>query len=174
MNKNLIWIIIPVLLIVGALAYFNQGIVTNSFKSITSMTTTTMKKTLTNGLTVEDLKKGEGAEIQSGQTATFHYTGTLEDGKKFDSSLDRGVPFATKIGVGQVIKGWDIGIAGSKEESLDAMKVGGKRKLTIPYSLAYGEAGIPGTIPEKATLIFEVELLGVNGEVEMKNVEMKK
>jgi len=83
-----------------------------------------------------------------------NYTGTLMDGTKFDSSLDRGVPFSFTLGAGQVIQGWDIGVAG--------MKVGEKRKLTIPSSLAYGDTGTPGgPIPPKATLIFEVELLGV-------------
>ncbi len=104
-------------------------------------------------LQVEDIKVGTGATVKSGNTVSIHYTGTLVDGKKFDSSVDRGTPFETQIGVGQVIKGWDEGVVG--------MRVGGKRKLTIPYTMAYGEAGIPGVIPPKATLIFEVELLSI-------------
>jgi peptidylprolyl isomerase len=94
----------------------------------------------------------EGASPTKGQTVSVHYTGTLQDGKKFDSSVDRGQPFQFKIGVGQVIKGWDEGVA--------SMKVGGKRQLVIPPDLGYGARGI-GPIPPNATLLFDVELLGV-------------
>ena len=103
-------------------------------------------------LSIEDLKVGEGKEVTGGDYITIHYAGTLENGKKFDSSYDRGEPFQTRIGVGEVIEGWDMGVAG--------MKVGGKRKLTIPSSLAYGDRDM-GDIPPNSTLIFEVELLDI-------------
>ena len=104
-------------------------------------------------LTYQDLVVGTGAEAAKGMTASVHYTGWLTDGTKFDSSLDRGRPFPFRIGAGSVIRGWDEGVAG--------MRVGGKRKLTIPPALAYGERGYPGAIPPNATLVFDVELLDV-------------
>lgn len=103
-------------------------------------------------LKVEDLKPGAGREAKSGDRVNVHYTGTLLDGTKFDSSVDRGEPFPFTIGQGEVIKGWDQGVAG--------MKKGGKRKLTIPAALGYGERGSPPKIPPNATLVFEVELVG--------------
>jgi FKBP-type peptidyl-prolyl cis-trans isomerase len=104
-------------------------------------------------LEIVEVKVGTGAEAVSGKTVSVHYTGTLTNGSKFDSSKDRGDPFNFKLGGGQVIKGWDQGVAG--------MKVGGMRKLTIPSDLAYGDRGFPPVIPPKATLVFEIELLGV-------------
>jgi len=109
--------------------------------------------TTPSGLQYTDIKVGTGAQPQKGNTVKVHYTGTLKDGTKFDSSRDRGEPFSFIIGVGQVIKGWDEGVS--------TMKVGGRRKLMIPYTLAYGERGYPGAIPPKADLDFDVELLDV-------------
>jgi FKBP-type peptidyl-prolyl cis-trans isomerase FkpA len=112
-------------------------------------------------LQISDSKVGTGADATSGKEVTVHYTGWLYDrrspdrhGTKFDSSRDRGEPFTFRLGAGMVIRGWDQGVAG--------MKVGGKRKLTIPPDLGYGPQGYPGAIPPNATLIFEVELLGVS------------
>jgi FKBP-type peptidyl-prolyl cis-trans isomerase len=104
-------------------------------------------------LGVKDLVVGKGAEAKAGDTVTVHYVGTLTDGKEFDSSRKHNKPFDFQLGAHQVIKGWDQGIAG--------MKVGGKRKLTVPPSLGYGARGFPPVIPPNATLSFEVELLDV-------------
>jgi len=104
-------------------------------------------------LQVEDMVVGTGAEAIKGKLVSVHYTGWLTDGKKFDSSKDRGQPFQFPLGRGHVIPGWDQGVEG--------MKVGGKRKLTIPPELGYGAQGAGGVIPGNATLVFEVELLGV-------------
>ena len=109
--------------------------------------------TTPSGLKYDDLKIGTGAEAKAGQTVSVHYTGWLTNGTKFDSSKDRNDPFVFPLGAGSVIKGWDEGVQG--------MKVGGKRKLTIPPALGYGARGAGGVIPPNATLVFEVELLGV-------------
>jgi FKBP-type peptidyl-prolyl cis-trans isomerase len=103
-------------------------------------------------LIVEDVSVGSGREARKGDTVEVHYTGWLEAGKQFDSSRS-GDPFSFELGAGEVIKGWDQGVAG--------MKVGGKRRLTIPPELAYGSRGFPGVIPPQATLVFEVELIRV-------------
>ena len=104
-------------------------------------------------LVCEDLAVGEGDEATPGATVVVHYTGWLTDGSKFDSSLDRNDPFSFKLGAGMVIRGWDEGVKG--------MKVGGKRKLTIPPDMGYGAQGAGGVIPPNATLVFEVELLDI-------------
>ncbi|PJZ70532.1 peptidylprolyl isomerase [Leptospira perolatii] len=105
------------------------------------------------GLVIKEIKKGTGKEAFNGSNVTVHYTGWLTNGKKFDSSKDRGRPFSFDLGTGQVIRGWDKGVQGMKE--------GGIRKLTIPPELGYGSTGAGSTIPPNATLIFEVELLKV-------------
>lgn len=110
--------------------------------------------TTPSGLQYEDVRVGTGATARSGQQVSVHYTGWLTDGRKFDSSKDRGDPFCFGLGRGQVIAGWDEGVAG--------MAIGGLRKLTIPPQLGYGEFGAGGVIPPNATLVFEVELLGVS------------
>jgi FKBP-type peptidyl-prolyl cis-trans isomerase len=108
---------------------------------------------MTDKLKIEDLKVGTGAEAVAGKQVTVHYVGTLTDGSKFDSSRDRGKGFSFSLGAGQVIQGWDQGVAG--------MKIGGVRRLTIPSDLGYGDRGFPPVIPPRATLVFEVELLAV-------------
>ena len=110
--------------------------------------------TTASGLQYEDNPVGQGDEAATGQTVEVHYVGTFPDGRKFDSSRDRGRPFSFRLGGGQVIKGWDEGVAG--------MKVGGTRNLVIPPDLAYGSRGAGGVIPPDATLHFEVELLKVS------------
>ena len=108
---------------------------------------------MANQLKIEKLNTGTGAPAQKGKTVSVHYTGWLTTGEKFDSSVDRNEPFEFVLGEGQVIAGWDQGVA--------TMRVGDKVKLTIPSDLAYGDQGYPGAIPPKATLIFDVELLAV-------------
>lgn len=151
MNKN-ITISLAALVIIGIVGFFvvynkNQGPQSGKINNSENMT-----KFVKNGVQIEILKEGAGIEAKNGDTVAVHYTGVLENGTKFDSSVDRGVPFEFTLGAGQVIKGWDIGVLG--------MKAGEKRKLTIPSDLAYGSRGA-GVIPPNATLIFEVELIGI-------------
>lgn len=108
----------------------------------------------TPGIQIESIKVGTGRSPKKGEAVNVHYTGYFTDGKKFDSSVDRKEPFTFVLGAGQVIAGWDQGVA--------TMKIGDKVKMTLPPELAYGRAGYPGAIPPNATLVFEVELLGIN------------
>ena len=126
-----------------------------AFLAVLSFAAQDAKKTVTtaSGLKYVDVVVGKGASPTAGKQVTVHYTGTLENGKKFDSSVDRKEPFSFIIGVGQVIPGWDEGVM--------SMKVGGKRKLIIPPNLGYGTQGAGGVIPPNATLLFDVELLDV-------------
>jgi len=155
MNKNIIisLAVFVVFIGVGFLIFYNKNEEPKSNainNELNVVQTTKMNK---NGVQIEILKEGTGVEAKNGNTVAVHYTGILENGTKFDSSVDRGIPFEFTLGAGQVIRGWDIGVEG--------MKVGEKRKLIIPSELAYGTAGAGSAIPPNATLIFEVELLGI-------------
>ena len=130
-----------------------QSQTTNSMETQNQATQAVKKGQDVPELKIEDLKPGTGEAVKSGDTSTGHYTGTLLDGTKFDSSVDRGQPFSFTIGVGQVIKGWDQGLIG--------MKVGGERKLTLPSSLAYGDRGAGAVIPPGSALVFDVQLLEI-------------
>lgn len=146
-----------VVLVIGILALGIASLfifrITDSFLPAQKPTPTKiMDTTSAKDLKIEDIKVGSGREVKSGDTVVINYLGTLPDGTKFDSSYDRGEPFQTQIGTGQVIKGWDLGVVG--------MKVGGKRKLTIPPSLGYGQQAV-GPIPANSTLVFEVELVSI-------------
>jgi FKBP-type peptidyl-prolyl cis-trans isomerase len=153
-NQRIILAVIGGLILIALAAYlflsrtssFRQGQSSNTQEQALNITTDS-------GLQYQDLVVGTGAEAKAGDTVSVHYTGWLTDGTKFDSSVDRNQPFQFTLGKGNVIKGWDEGVAG--------MKVGGKRRLTIPPSLGYGASGAGGVIPPNATLIFEVELLAI-------------
>ncbi len=152
MKNTIITIIIVLVVFVGA--FMLLSVDTNQLNDINNSELDVQEQELNmENLKIEDMQIGEGPEVQSGDTIVIHYTGTLEDGTKFDSSYDRNQPFETPIGVGMVIPGWDQGVLG--------MKVGGKRKLTIPPELAYGQQGAGNIIPPNSTLTFELELLEI-------------
>lgn len=156
--KALVSVGIVIIVIAILVIAFKSVKVENNNSSVTSSPAASIDTKMNNStpsaeLQIEDIKVGTGAEAVAGKKVTVNYVGTLTDGTKFDSSIDRNQPFSFDLGAGEVIKGWDQGVAG--------MKVGGKRKLTIPASLGYGAAGAPPAIPGNATLIFEVELLKV-------------
>lgn len=150
--NNLIIIVIGSIIVAGVLIFMASPKPTTP-PSDNSTPSTTEVATSSSDLKIEDLKIGEGKEVKKGDTIKIHYTGTLTNGTKFDSSLDRREPFETKIGEGLVIKGWDEGVLG--------MKVGGKRRLTIPPELGYGDVGAGEKIPPGSTLIFDLELLEI-------------
>ena len=150
-NQRIAIIVIVVLLLVGV-AYLVWSAASN--KSVGNLPDLSNMTTTASGLQYKDTLVGDGAEVTPGKTVSVHYTGWLQNGVKFDSSLDRGQPFSLNVGLGQVIAGWDEGLVGMKE--------GGKRLLVIPPELGYGAAGSPPVIPPNATLIFEVEVLEVN------------
>ena len=136
-----------------ALSVFASTLGGGSIMTASGQQSNAQEVTTSSGLKYMDQVVGTGEVAVAGKTASVHYTGWLENGKKFDSSVDRGQPFSFPLGAGRVIKGWDEGVQG--------MKVGGKRKLTVPSDLGYGSRGAGGVIPPNATLIFDVELLGV-------------
>lgn len=142
------------IVVFGIFVYFIFGLNTSSSETQpTILNDNSISPTIdTKDLKIEDITVGSGSEVKNGDTVVIHYRGTLTDGTQFDSSYDRNEPYETPIGVGAVIKGWDLGVIG--------MKVGGKRKLTIPPSLGYG-AQDNGLIPANSTLIFELELIGI-------------
>lgn len=143
-----------IVILLSVIGYFAYGALTGGSSQATPSASETGMITTPSGLQYQDLVVGDGAQAAAGDQVSVHYTGWLEDGTKFDSSLDRNQPFDFNLGQGMVIPGWDEGVAGMRE--------GGKRKLVIPPDLAYGPSGFPPTIPPNATLTFEVELLKVN------------
>lgn len=152
-NLNIIITIILISIVFGSGYYFNKKI--NFSKQSGNQQVENNKSISTKKMvTIETTQQGQGEEAKNGDKITVHYTGFLTNGAKFDSSVDRGQPFQFILGAGQVIQGWEQGILG--------MKVGEKRKLTIPSELGYGESGAGGIIPPNATLIFDVEMIKIN------------
>lgn len=149
----IIFVIILILIAVGAYFVFFQKtqITSNSNQNQQISASYNIQ-----GMKVETLKQGSGDATKAGDVVTVNYVGTLQDGTKFDSSIDRGTPFKFTLGQNSVIQGWELGVLG--------MKVGEKRKLTIPSELGYGAQGAGGIIPPNATLIFEIDLLAINGK----------
>jgi FKBP-type peptidyl-prolyl cis-trans isomerase len=145
MSKSFLIGIVVMILIVGSIVGFFVFQTVSRTEQRSSVSSGEMK--------IEDLQVGNGSEVKTGDTISINYRGTLINGTEFDSSYKRNQPFETQIGVGKVIKGWDQGVIG--------MKVGGKRRLTIPPSLGYGEQGFPPAIPPNSVLVFEVELVGI-------------
>ena len=151
MNKKIILSIIIAIMIFGG-AYVFSGM--NNDNLSEGNLIESVNNNQNNMLKIDIIVEGSGVESKAGDNLTVHYTGMLEDGTKFDSSVDRGTPFSFTLGIGQVIEGWEKGMEG--------MKVGEKRKLTIQPEYGYGARGVPGVIPGNAVLIFEVELLAIN------------
>lgn len=150
-KKNLTIILIILIVMIGGGYFFGQKPANNQPIEEEKITSENNENQT---VKTEILKEGSGAEAKTGDAVTVHYTGALENGVKFDSSLDRGTPFEFTLGQNRVIQGWELGVLG--------MKVGEKRKLTIPSELGYGATGAGRAIPPNATLIFEVELLKIN------------
>lgn len=155
-NKILLIFIIILLIIIAVAVYF---LTIKNMPSTPEQNQQIQNQQASNsyeiqGMKIEILKEGTGEAAKSGDKATVNYVGTLQDGTKFDSSIDRNEPFPFNLGENKVIQGWELGVLG--------MKVGEKRKLTIPPELAYGNQAVGGVIPANSTLIFEVELLGIN------------
>lgn len=152
MSKNIIVVLIILAFAVLTTLYFVFDYKSN--KELKNAGPEIKIGNMENDLKIEAFKEGSGAGAKNGDSVSVHYVGTLTNGQKFDSSIDRGTSFSFQLGAGQVIQGWEKGILG--------MKVGEKRRLTIPPSLGYGERGAGGVIPPNATLIFEVEMLKIN------------
>lgn len=157
MNKNLIIGLTAVVVLVGGVYFFSQADGISNITGGSSIASLSETNNQTNfniqGMKIEILQQGAGDEVKKGDKITVNYVGTLQNGTKFDSSIDRGQPFVFTPGENSVIRGWELGVVG--------MKVGEKRKLTIPPELAYGSAGAGGVIPPNATLVFEIDLLGI-------------